>query len=61
MALDRGLLESQRDRERVVSVIYWESCLLVVQCHSYTRMILAGDLLELDLDSKLKLELGTRE
>ena len=47
MALDRGLLESQREGERVVSVIYWESCLLVVQCHSYTRMILARTRLRL--------------
>ena len=37
MALDRGLLCWRvRESQRVVSVIYWESCsLLVVQCYSY--------------------------
>ena len=32
-------LAGKSERVRVVSVIYWESCcLLVVQCHSYTAL-----------------------
>ena len=36
MALDREACWRVRESQRVVSVIYWESCsLLVVHCHSY--------------------------
>ena len=36
MALDREACWRVRESQRVVSVIYWESCsLLVVQCYSY--------------------------